>query len=83
MGFLKEIFTDETGWGSFSRVALAFLIPFLVAVVAVDVRSVAVPHKVYEVLVTVIIALIASSARYELAETLKGVGSAISSWRKN
>lgn len=80
--WLRQAFSDETGWGSFSRIALAATLLFTFGVISVDVAGRAVGSEVYGLLGGTILALIAASGRYELASTFAGVGKAVAAWRE-
>lgn len=81
--FLKEVFSGEDGWGSFSRITLAYFIPASLLIIGVDIVWFYVPKVIYNYLVTIAVALIASSARYELQGTLTGLASVLGGWRGN
>jgi hypothetical protein len=81
--WLRQVFSDETGWGSFSRLALAAHLNVSYVVIGIELASPTdtVPEVVFGFLLTVAIGLIAATGRYEFSSALEGLGKVVAAWR--
>lgn len=85
--WIRQAFSDETGWISFARIALGVTLLFTFLVVREDVWGAAtVPVEVYAILTTIITLLAVWAAGNRGIDTAKGIftdmASMVKAWRE-